>query len=357
MPIWHQMEADPSRKQLSHTLASKCLKMKHNVRTVGDAEELAKNLEEEEHELQNNCKCQICNRLKQTTSCTHPHSCMKQAAKLLDTLPQKWDPRADFPEEYQKEIRNHDPNWKPFDNRITTTGELKDVFRIFTNKKITPTNTLPNLRTEHTQDNRHIVTREVIVATDGSCLNNGNDNARAGAGMYSNQTGELVATKLAAELANPDVELKIETDSKYVIQMLTTKKNQMEDDGYIGVSNGALIRSTIASLRGRKGKTLFKWVKGQEQNKKATEMARKALERNKASPIHLSVTPTLLVTGAKLSTMTQALAYKAVTQWKTTVAARQRTNRNILNIKDTTQQHFDYIPTEEKSGNQSDTKT
>ncbi|THU83229.1 hypothetical protein K435DRAFT_689910, partial [Dendrothele bispora CBS 962.96] len=164
----------------------------------------------------------------------------------------------------------------------------------------------------------------------------------------SNQTGELVATKLAAELASPDVELKIETDSKYVIQMLTTKKNQMEDDGYIGVSNGALIRSTIASLRGRKGKTLFKWVKGQERNKKATEMARKALERNKASPIHLSVTPTLLVTGAKLSTMTQALAYKAIKQWKATVATRQRTNRNILNIKDTTQQHFDYIPTEEK---------
>ncbi|THU76135.1 hypothetical protein K435DRAFT_624850, partial [Dendrothele bispora CBS 962.96] len=121
----------------------------------------------------------------------------------------------------------------------------------------------------------------------------------------SNQTGELVATKLAAELANPDVELKIETDSKYVIQILTTKKNQMEDNGYIGVSNGTLIKSTIASLRSRKGKTLFKWVKGQERNKKATEMAGKALDRNKASPIHLSVPPTLLATGAKLSTMTQ----------------------------------------------------
>ncbi|THV01200.1 hypothetical protein K435DRAFT_632724, partial [Dendrothele bispora CBS 962.96] len=99
MPIWHHMEADSSIKQLSHTLASKCLKLKHNVRTVGDAEELAKNLEEEEHKPQNNCECQVCKRLKQTMNCTHPHSCMKQAAKLLDTLPQKWDPRADFPEE------------------------------------------------------------------------------------------------------------------------------------------------------------------------------------------------------------------------------------------------------------------
>ncbi|THV00887.1 hypothetical protein K435DRAFT_931166, partial [Dendrothele bispora CBS 962.96] len=214
----------------------------------------------------------------------------------------------------------------------------------------------------------HAVTEELTIATGGQCLNNGNDNARAGAGIYvekghpmnrsvklplylgqSNQTGELVATKMAAELTDPDMELKIETDSSYVITMLTTKKNQKEDDGYIGMANGsALIRSTITSLRGRKGKTLFKWVEGHERNKGAVEMARKALERDKASLIHLSATPTLQMTGVKLRVMTQALAYKAVTLWKVKATKRQRTNRNILNIKDTTQQRFAYLPTKMK---------
>ncbi|THU77823.1 hypothetical protein K435DRAFT_576771, partial [Dendrothele bispora CBS 962.96] len=151
--------------------------------------------------------------------------------------------------------------------------------------------------------------------------------------------------------ADQNLELRIETDSKYVITLLTSKKNQIEDNGYIGTANKALLRSTIASLRRRKYQTYFKWVKGHdghERNEGADEMARKALTKDKASPIHLSVAPTLLATGAKLSTMTQALAYKAVQEWKPISAKRQRTNRNILAIKDITEQRFNYIPTEEK---------
>ncbi|THU95796.1 hypothetical protein K435DRAFT_665580, partial [Dendrothele bispora CBS 962.96] len=220
MPIWNHKEADQKIRLMNHNLASKCLQTKHMVRTVGDTEEIAKTLLEEGHRAQNDCDCQKCVHLKQSVHCAHPHGCMTQATKLLDTLPQKWDPRSELPQDYQSKPRN-DEDWKVFDGRITTTGELADIFRLFTDKAITTTGELPKLKPDTNVNGRHLVIDEIIIATDGSCINNGDDNARAGAGVYvekehplnksaklplylgqSNQTDELTAVKIAAELAD-----------------------------------------------------------------------------------------------------------------------------------------------------------
>ncbi|KAK7455150.1 hypothetical protein VKT23_011021 [Stygiomarasmius scandens] len=73
-----------------------------------------------------------------------------------------------------------------------------------------------------------------------------------------------------------------------------------------------------------------------------------ALEKEKASPIHLVIPPTLQITGAKLSTMTQALAYKAIIQQKTTKddMRRRRTTLNVMRVKESIKTKFGYIPTE-----------
>ncbi|THU82375.1 hypothetical protein K435DRAFT_584528, partial [Dendrothele bispora CBS 962.96] len=221
MPVWYHVEADPKIRLMIHTLASKCLKTKHIVRTVGDAEAIAEALLEEEHEAQNNCECCKCTHLRESVQCAHPHGCMTQATKLLDMLPQKWDPRSEFPEDYQNKPQNDGEDWKAFDGRVTTKGELADIFRIFTEKNITPTKELPKLKPDTNVNGRHLVINEIIVATDGSCKNDGNDNARAGAGIYvekehplnrsvklplylgqSKQIGELTAVKIAAELTD-----------------------------------------------------------------------------------------------------------------------------------------------------------
>lgn len=78
------------------------------------------------------------------------------------------------------------------------------------------------------------------VYTDGSCLNNGNKNAIAGAGIYidsippiihsikipnelqqSNQIGEIIAIKEAMERLPKDRELLIRSDSRTTIDGLT----------------------------------------------------------------------------------------------------------------------------------------
>ncbi|KAJ4484642.1 hypothetical protein C8R41DRAFT_707486, partial [Lentinula lateritia] len=123
-----------------------------------------------------------------------------------------------------------------------------------------------------------------------------------------------VAVKIAAEVINPETAMTIETDSKYVLELLRNP-HKLEDKGFIDTSNAKLIQSTIASLRLRPTQTLLKWVKGHnghEWNEGADLLAKEAVRKEKASYINLHPPRTLHVTGAKLSTMTQALAYKAI---------------------------------------------
>ncbi|KAJ3768283.1 hypothetical protein FB446DRAFT_627885, partial [Lentinula raphanica] len=218
MPMWYHKEANPILRTMNLTAASICLRTKHGIRTVGETVDLVTRYQREEHQANNACECEGCRNVREEYQCNHPHGCMNQARKLLDTLPPKWDPRSELPEDYQEEYtpsRDEQRNKViPFDRRITTTGTVSEIFRIFTDPNTQPTNTLPNLKPYVEGPEQSI-----CVGTDGSCENNGEENARAGAGVYidekhpknksiklpkyliqSNQTGELVAAKVAAEI-------------------------------------------------------------------------------------------------------------------------------------------------------------
>ncbi|KAJ3991448.1 hypothetical protein F5050DRAFT_1546944, partial [Lentinula boryana] len=221
MPIWYHKEADSLIRTMNSTAASICLRTNHGIKTVGEAVDLAAKYQQIDHHLDNACKCDGCKDIRVKFQCNHPNGCMNQARKLLDTLPPKWDPRSELPEDYQEEyIPNEEERRNkiiPFDRRVTTTGTLAEIFRVFTDPDTQPVNTLPNLKSpeEHPEQSIH-------VGTDGSCENNGEENAQAGAGIYiaeqhpqnksiklpkylnqSNQTGELVAAKIAADIIDP----------------------------------------------------------------------------------------------------------------------------------------------------------
>ncbi|KAJ3897690.1 hypothetical protein F5879DRAFT_813625, partial [Lentinula edodes] len=53
--------------------------------------------------------------------CQHPHRCINQVLKLLNTLPEKWDPRSELPEDYQI---------KPVLTDTTDTGVTTDSWRM-----------------------------------------------------------------------------------------------------------------------------------------------------------------------------------------------------------------------------------
>ncbi|THU86901.1 hypothetical protein K435DRAFT_682707, partial [Dendrothele bispora CBS 962.96] len=155
----------------------------------------------------------------------------------------------------------------------------------------------------------------------------------------SNQTGELVAAKMIANIAPPELELDIETDSKYVITVLNNSRKKNEDEGYITTAGKELVQSTVASFRQRRAMTCFGWVKGHaghERNEEVDKLAKIGLTQHRAHYINLTVPPSLCSTGAKLNTITQSLAYQAIISHKGTDGKmrRTRTKRNITQVKE-----------------------
>ncbi|KAL1740923.1 hypothetical protein HDZ31DRAFT_46498 [Schizophyllum fasciatum] len=248
MPMWYHRFADARVRTLAaFSNASKCLRDKHKVRRVGDFEHLAAQRTAPDHELDNaECVCDACTYERETHGCEHPDDCYARAEAFLDTLPSKWDPRGEHAEDYEAENKpaldeNLQGNWETFDWKITAHGHLGEAFRVFTSGEV--------------QNERvHLDVTEgrgqpQLAATDGSCLHNGERNAQAGAGVYleglreedqysirlptnveqSNQAGEMLAVMAAAIVTPLDHELRIETDSKWVIGHLMLYTIMMMD--------------------------------------------------------------------------------------------------------------------------------
>ncbi|KAI0632940.1 hypothetical protein C8Q77DRAFT_1059353, partial [Trametes polyzona] len=217
MPIWDHAQTDMKavRKLATASAVVTCLCKNHNVRTVGDCEQLEMRMMNVNHTPTRTCTCAGCEYMIVMEGCANPHRCYARAKQLLDTLPPKWDPRGEHPEDYEDAqqrtgltagIRDAD---SIFDRRVTTRGSMGEIFRIFTEGRPTP-----NTRLDMRMVSEDPI--ELIAATDGSCKRNGDRNAQAGAGVFiaeghqlnqsvrlpaaldqSNQTGEMVATYLA----------------------------------------------------------------------------------------------------------------------------------------------------------------
>ncbi|KAF8162291.1 hypothetical protein K438DRAFT_1985221 [Mycena galopus ATCC 62051] len=169
----------------------------------------------------------------------------------------------------------------------------------------------------------------------------------------SKQTAEMVAILEAASGADEDANIAIECNSKHIINTVTKYRQRREDQGYIGVANRNVERAMVAALRQRKRKTKVKRAEGRNDHGRGNGAKVKADEgakKNAADEIDLSVPPTLNVTGAKLSAMTQSLAYKAIRErkMKAKLKKRERTKANIERAKAEAEDNFGFQPTEAK---------
>lgn len=109
-PIWLHGKASQKICYLNNG-TSLCLKNKHQLMMVGEAEEHACLLDDMDHRPSDECECRSCNSLEVLVSCMSPYNCTVRAKELLDTLPPKWDSRVPtlkdmgptFPEQDQPE--------------------------------------------------------------------------------------------------------------------------------------------------------------------------------------------------------------------------------------------------------------
>ncbi|KAG1798240.1 RnaseH-domain-containing protein [Suillus plorans] len=142
----------------------------------------------------------------------------------------------------------------------------------------------------------------------------------------SNQVAELSAILIALQNTDPYVPITFITDSKYAIDGLTKHLTRWEDTGWIGIANSKYIKATAYHLRRRSAQTSFIWVKGhsgQIGNERADQLAREGADKQTTDPIDLSVPNEFNLQGAKLSAITQALAYKGIRERKDSTQRRK----------------------------------
>ncbi|KAJ3729801.1 hypothetical protein C8R42DRAFT_569465, partial [Lentinula raphanica] len=118
--------------------------------------------------------------------CKSPFRCFSWANKILRAIPHKCNPNMRQPEDNENKQNEEPSEGIPFDGQVMTRGTLTDAFRIFTSGHTT------NTVVDH-QPDIEIERENKEIYTDGSCLNNGTDNAKAGAGVFCPTNEELNA--------------------------------------------------------------------------------------------------------------------------------------------------------------------
>ncbi|KAM5543386.1 hypothetical protein V8D89_002971 [Ganoderma adspersum] len=235
-------------------------------------------------------------------------------------------------------------------------GSLNQVFRIFTD---------PNTPAQTAKLETSIDEYEppLTAATGSVCVNPGERNATAGVGVFidedhalnrslrlplsidqSTQSGALVAAITVIDTAPAGARLTVDTKSETLVHSLSKWQNKHEDEGYIMQKNGELTRITVAKLRARRAHTILNQVNAKGSHVGITEassLAREATENLPAENVSLEVDKAFLVSGAKLATMTQKLAYRAIRQSKDAKTnQRPRAAANIKKIADGLQSAF-----------------
>ena len=343
MPAWYH---PGSEKHHTKNRTAKCMIGTHNVTAIADLIRMSKRLRNpyipRPHTASAWCICPDCvsDRIK---GCKNPHECATESRNKLNALFPKFNPlttdttHGDLSLTPMRKRNNqqarHQNELVTFDPSITNKDNLTDCLRIFTDP-----NTTSKYPAQRGIDPGTNIRHPTIKAyTDGACLDNGKMNARCGSGVWfapedpqnqairvpgqeqSNQVGELVAVIRTAQITPPFVPLEIHSDSQYVIEGLTTNLPRWEDIGWIEIQNASLYKAAAYLLRRRSATTKFKWVKGHSGNlgnDESDQLAKEGAQKDAPDNIDLQTPAEFNVQGAKLSAMTQALAYKGIRQKK-----------------------------------------
>ena len=154
---------------------------------------------------------------------------------------------------------------------------------------------------------------------------------RVPGGKQSNQIGEIVAIIIAAESLPNYCKLKIFSDSMHAIEGLTKHLADWEDAGWIGLKNAEFFKRAAYLLKRRSAPTILEWVKGHQGlrgNVECDKLAKEGARKDTPDTLSLSIPEEFDLQGAKLATISQALAYRGIRE-RGKKDARTVTDANI----------------------------
>lgn len=171
----------------------------------------------------------------------------------------------------------------------------------------------------------------VVIFKDRADLNTGKKWSNIG---QEQGGGNLLAIALASMVAGIHTLLTLNIRSYNDLAALTEKREEYEDKGFIGVKNAGILRIVIGCLRMHTSPVYFQDLKDLPTSREetaATKLAKATLQ-DKNIMVLPPIPAELHLTGAKLSKMTQARAYRAIRLSKST-PTRVRTGRIVEEVK------------------------
>ena len=368
LPIWYHLGATKKIRKLNNKRTSDCLRDCHGVRIVADASKVAERpcyrqaRSTGNDYLPDTCTCKECTRDREQ-GCKNPWKCCQAAEEILREIRPKWHPTTESPgDNLTLTKRRNEKNEEALTNNGTITfnpsvtqhGELDEAFRAFVD---------PSVRDEPPTMRRRtgrIVTAETcvmnIVASTIDCMPDppalpmgtgfadcvqGETGSRLAQMSIERErdspsSGVIVAT-LAATLAAPrDAPLHFVLEMEDLARMLLEKIPNWENEGWIGIKGASYLKALMNQLRQRCAPTTFRHAT-MDEDKLAIVRSRArlttALKDSQPRQIDPVETKAFKLSGAKLSTMTQALAYRGIRE-RTAPPPRTTTTLNIAAARD-----------------------
>ncbi|KAJ6576819.1 hypothetical protein B0H10DRAFT_1836510 [Mycena sp. CBHHK59/15] len=77
LPLWHH-PGENRQSQQNNGKKAKCLRNNHAKMTIGDGLDLARRLDDPQHDAHASCECDACEEDRTIRRCENPHACAQQ---------------------------------------------------------------------------------------------------------------------------------------------------------------------------------------------------------------------------------------------------------------------------------------
>ncbi|KAF7783135.1 hypothetical protein Agabi119p4_2511 [Agaricus bisporus var. burnettii] len=287
-----------------------------------------------------------------------------ELANETEDVPEEWDPRAHNEVEGNEQEGNDRTGknvfrWKDNDEPQC----IMDAIRItpFSETKHPPTTKIQNIDME-IDPSPNEGTKTIYLA--GACTKPNTNDARAGSGISSTDlhlqlslrtpgiqtlfAAELYGVKSSLECANNFQKIKLVSTSKRLIKALTSDFKTWEDQGWIEAPNSDLIKQVVNRLRIRKAPTLLELLEDTSNGmNEAKSLAKRACNLQQEAETNPPPREEYHPSGAKLQSITQAIAYKLLLNNK--AAPESKTSKiSVQKIQEDIEEKRGYKPTSQK---------